>query len=873
VLKKTITLVSTRKEGNEVVLTQTVGGATILGAASKTLSGAVKSVPVIRGVLMTPRGIVPTLDLANGTGAANYLGTDKVGLSVSTDIRALNVNGKNCGDSLTNDLVGYELGRVEAGTLGFDLILNGFTNTNEQAVVKCFFDPESQNYFSKVLNTDPEKIEEKGHFLYSFFDIDKSVSTPSFEGLLQQDGSTSATKEMIGFCKANKGNARSEAANSPDFESFDSQFRSSKSPWFMSQSFGAEKYKLFKVCSLDDGNVGNDRFRLLISNIVAGKTSQDYGSFDLSLEAFDSDPVLGEALVQWKNLNLDPDSRNFVGRVIGDKYIEFNFSSKKLEENGIFEVKNNFVRVEVSDDVLNGEVPVTSLPCGFQGMPYLNTNIADLFDERGDNGNGVNLLLQAAAFDKIQTLPLPFVKSVSRKSGSSIEASASLPWGVKFAKRVDVEESHSELSEIRFNESIKSWSKFYPDMFNSSLANSEALSTSDSKVNNFQNGEFSLEKIAVSDAANIDWSTSEYVRSGVAPAGKAFITLNTASSIGKNVRYLKFRCLMQGGFDGVDIFNADKSALNSAAAFREANDESSSSKFTGPTVDTYKKAIDVLADKSATEFQLLAIPGMREPLVTDYASESCQDRFDAMFIMDIHETTASSAVILDSTTKPSVSKTITKFSSRGLDTSFTAAYFPDVFTAKPSNNSPIQVPPSVCMLGVMSQNDTLADPWFAPAGLRRGRLNALNSKVQMNRDTLDSLYDADINPIYEPAGRSGQVYAFGQKTLLQNQSALDRINVRRLLINVRRKVKAIANTLLFEPNRELTLNKFSALVEPIMAEVQARQGVDRYKVQIDTSTTTQNDVENNTIRGKIYLQPTKSVEFISLDFVVTNSID
>ena len=108
---------------------------------------------------------------------------------------------------------------------------------------------------------------------------------------------------------------------------------------------------------------------------------------------------------------------------------------------------------------------------------------------------------------------------------------------------------------------------------------------------------------------------------------------------------------------------------------------------------------------------------------------------------------------------------------------------------------------------------------------------------------------------------------------MRDQSALDRINVRRLLINIRRRVKAVANTLLFEPNRASTLARFSALVEPIMAEVQARQGVERYKVQIDTSTTTQNDVENNTIRGKIYLQPTKSVEFISLDFVVANSID
>ena len=242
-------------------------------------------------------------------------------------------------------------------------------------------------------------------------------------------------------------------------------------------------------------------------------------------------------------------------------------------------------------------------------------------------------------------------------------------------------------------------------------------------------------------------------------------------------------------------------------------------------------------------------------------------------MMDIEDVDESSSVILDESSKSNVRNTISRFEGRSLDTSFAAAYYPDIFVRKPSNNSPLRVPPSVGMLGVMSLNDTIADPWFAPAGLNRGRLNAVRSHVQMNRDLLDELYDADINPIYEPAGRKGEVYAFGQKTLLQNQSALDRINVRRLLINIRRRVKNIAQTLLFEPNRESTLAKFSALVEPIMAEVQARQGVDRYKVQIDTTTTTQNDVENNTIRGKIYLQPTKSIEFISLDFVVTNSID
>jgi phage tail sheath protein FI len=143
------------------------------------------------------------------------------------------------------------------------------------------------------------------------------------------------------------------------------------------------------------------------------------------------------------------------------------------------------------------------------------------------------------------------------------------------------------------------------------------------------------------------------------------------------------------------------------------------------------------------------------------------------------------------------------------------------------------------------------------------------SNVKLNRDNLDDLYDADINPLAQYPGRPLSIW--GQKTLLAAPSALDRVNVRRLLIDVRRKVKSVANTLLFEPNRTETLQKFTQLVNPILQSVQDAQGVDRFKVIIDTTTTTQADVENNTIRGKIFLQPTRSVEFVALDFVVTNA--
>jgi phage tail sheath protein FI len=258
--------------------------------------------------------------------------------------------------------------------------------------------------------------------------------------------------------------------------------------------------------------------------------------------------------------------------------------------------------------------------------------------------------------------------------------------------------------------------------------------------------------------------------------------------------------------------------------------------------------------------------------VTNYGIQSAERRFDTMYLMDIEQLNESAAVIINGVDKVSVGQSIDNFSGRSLDTSFAACFFPDVMLNKPNGGS-IKVPPSVAVLGVMSRADGGGTaPWYAPAGISRGLVNASGPEFAINQEQLDELYNNDINPLYIPSGRN-QLYVFGQKTLLKNPSALDRINVRRLLIYVRRQVKAIANTFLFQPNRADTLSAFSKAVEPILANIQAQQGIERYKVQIDTTTTTQADVENNTIRGKIYLQPTKSIEFISLDFEVRNSID
>jgi phage tail sheath protein FI len=199
----------------------------------------------------------------------------------------------------------------------------------------------------------------------------------------------------------------------------------------------------------------------------------------------------------------------------------------------------------------------------------------------------------------------------------------------------------------------------------------------------------------------------------------------------------------------------------------------------------------------------------------------------------------------------------------------------------PTTRTNVIAPPSVPVLGALALNDAIGHPWFAPAGFTRGVLQTtLEARVQLSKPNMDVLYDVNINPLVAFPGNAhagtnptGGVVVWGQKTLQQAASALDRVNVRRLLIEIRRQVRDIAMTILFEPNRDVTLAKFSAAVTPRLQRIQAQAGLQRFKVIIDSSTTSQLDVQNNTIRGKIYVQPTKSIEYVSLDFVVTNQLN
>jgi phage tail sheath protein FI len=843
-------------------------GSTIFSSAGIQTSASGSA--IMRGILLAPSGVVLTL---SGNGAQGGANTPDSG-NTATD-----------GSSLIGR-TGEISGSLDLSSQQFVMLLNGHKSTTSYPnVITASFDMTAPNYFAKVFNSDPLKAEESGHLLHAHYDVYPDLAAVTGSGVVTAGtyslGSDEAKEDIVLLLTSSiaRGNV-DPASIVPVYESFEDRFASAETPYVISQDFGASSKDLFKVVLLSAGADSNPRYKFSIENINRVTAGSDlYGTFDLVVRDMTDTDDEKVVLESFRGLSLDPSSDRYITRVIGDQHVYYDFDtaldSQKIIVDGEYPVRSRYIRIQASTGLKNGNIPEDALPVGFRGPRHTVTSGSLL-------AGGVNAVYNVAdAARSLREPPVPYRETVSLGVNLKKRSDARLYWGAQTTRKTSITEPNKAgLFEDSFDSFVKYLPDFRLDTNNFSVGDNAGVADEGGTIldsDRFNNNIFSLERIQVRTGSNgiadpEQWLSASYVRQGSIAADATAKTrafrisdLDTVA----NRRFAKFTFFAQGGFDGTNIFNSDKSKLTNNAVKREI-DDANQGETAGPTVSAYRKAVDVMGSKSDVEIQLLAIPGIRHSSVSDYAVSAIENRFDAMYVMDIEEKDKFNTVITSSAQQPNVTYTVNSFKSRALDTSFAAAYFPDIVVQDPTTLTNVSAPPSVAVMGAMSLNDAVGHPWFAPAGFTRGALDAVEFvSTRLNRDNLDDLYEADINPITAFPGTG--VTVWGQKTLLANQSALDRINVRRLLIDVRRQVRNVANTLLFEPNREETLEKFTALVNPILQRVQDLSGVERYKVIIDTTTTTQADVENNTIRGKIFLQPTRTAEFVALDFVVTNA--
>jgi hypothetical protein len=828
-------------------------GSTVFSSAGMQTSKV--PVPIVRGIIMAPTGVALSLSSSNG------------------------VNNNLASVTPSPAIIGHVTGTVNVagGTQTFVLFLSGHKSTAAyNNFITASFDPTANNYFASVFNTDPKLIEQAGHYLYASYDFHPSIArvTGSDLPIPGQVGPNGiGLEEAVILAKSVTHNSGTTVV--PNFDNFEDRFKTAFTPFITSQKFGGTVYNLFRVHCRDDGAYANTKVKVSISDITPSTDpTSEYGTFTLSVREFSDTDANKVVLESFNRLSLNPVDTRYIGKIIGDLNTFYDFDrtegAQKLTIEGNYPNLSNYIRVEIDDNVSNQEVPASSLPVGFRGYYHLVTS-----------GSSLTSAVATNAADGLIQPPAPYRLNITTGTGNSKTILSSLHWGFQ----TEPVESAAEVNNgTGISDTAIAMTKYFPnfhtDFQNPWVGNNEGTLDANGTVydaDRFTKNRFTLENVQVIQNSNTLlpdvnlWTSASYKRTGVADAGYRLVDVAKGDFGDLKARsYLKFTTIVQGGFDGVNIFDREKSALSTVAVKREMDYATTQFGPAGPTVAAYRKAIDILAEKSDVDLQLLAIPGIRNPGVVDYAIDAVEGRFDALYIADIEERDVDDLVVTGSNSVPSVSLTANALRNRRLDSSFAAVYYPDVVMTDPNSRTNVVVPPSVAVLGAFGLNDSLAYPWYAPAGFTRGALSSVSEiQVKLSRENMDTLYVNSINPIVAFPGESGPL-VYGQKTLLARASALDRVNVRRLLIEIRRRVRNVANLILFEPNRESTLARFTSLVDPILKQIQAQQGVERFKVKIDTSTTTQADVENNTIRGQIYLQPTRSLEFINLDFVVTN---
>jgi hypothetical protein len=303
-------------------------------------------------------------------------------------------------------------------------------------------------------------------------------------------------------------------------------------------------------------------------------------------------------------------------------------------------------------------------------------------------------------------------------------------------------------------------------------------------------------------------------------------------------------------------FGGGVSVIKGGASFYNNISDSNTQGLIGAS---YNNMINLLSNTDDYKFNVLLTPGLIDGFASHGAPinsiiANTQNRGDNIYVLDLSgygstvpSTTATAAV---------------------LNTSYAASYWPWVQVIEPSTGQLVWVPASTVIGGVYAYNDSVAEPWFAPAGINRGGLSTVvRAEQKLSQTQRDALYSGKVNPIASFPGTGIVVY--GQKTLQTRASALDRVNVRRLLISLKSYISQVALNLVFEQNTAATRNAFLSQVNPYLTSVQQRQGLYAFKVVMDDSNNTPDVIDRNELIGNIYLQPTKTAEFIYLNFNIT----
>lgn len=602
---------------------------------------------------------------------------------------------------------------ISGSISSFNLNLSG---TGVSKTTSGSLSPSSNYYITKVLGTDATFATGSGFPLLNFNTYASTVS-----------GSVTASLALT-------------TTPCTFTSSFAEGYDAASTPWVLSRS----GVRLFKLVHKSHGFKTNKDIKVAITNIKVSSDDSIYTTFNVIVRSWNDTDRTPSVLEQYTNVSLDPNSTNYIGLIIGDKYETYDSTLGKVVEHGDYSNISNYIRVEIADAVANAAVNVNDAP------------------------NGHEALYETVAGFGSYTLPA--ATFVNSNTGSS------------------------------------AYSGF--DYYNTDNVN--------------------------------------YLNP--VPA-EAQIGVNTVFTL--PVNDTKFVLPFQGGTDGMSHSVIKKSGANISSTNLFGFDLSSSSS-TGTSA--FRKAIDILSNKNAYSFKLLAIPGaivQYHNSVTSYATSMVEDRTDAVYFSDLTGVSATVATAVAT--------------AGGLDSTYEATYYPWIQVKDIGTGRKIYMPPTVMIPQAVAYNDKVAAPWFAVSGTGRGLLGgAIDTKNKLSQPEIGTLYAANINSIIKKPNTG--VMIWGNATTQVVTTALSSLNVRRLLIELKNFIENVAFNLVWDPNSGATRNTFLRSVKPFMETVQQKQGVYASQVIMDETNNSNADIDRLQLKGLIRIQPTRATEVVLLTF-------
>jgi hypothetical protein len=584
---------------------------------------------------------------------------------------------------------------------------------------------------------------------------------------------------------------------------FVQDYQSSATPWITSQKIGSTATNLFKIHSLSHGNATNYELKVGIANI---RTSTEV-----------SDP---------------------------DGFTRFDVVIRRVDTTNIANPVTGQVTDSDLDTTNSSVITFTNCCLNPDSADYIVKKIGDRYQTIDDN----NVITLYGDYENTQ--PFVRVEVAPAVTNKSIDKTL-FPFGFRaLSAPIPMVSGSVNIPAATYKTDQTTggdFSQFVYHGFDFTVASNmnylAPIPTSGSTT--ASNTDFYLGD--VSQSANYNYPTAATAYSG--SLSDAITAGTFATNVALDTR--KFIVAMQGGFDGARP-NLPKFSGADIAAANTFGFDCSSTAATG--TKSYIKAFTLLSNTDYYDMNVLLTPGIIDRLhssVSAQARNLCKTRQDVFYVMD-------------SNAKNDTLQTVVS-QVRTIDNNYTATYWPWVSIPNPiGNGGLLWVPPSVVVGGALANNDKLAAQWYAPAGLNRGGIRATGTAVNLSQTQRDTLYEARVNPI--ASFPNNTIVIWGQKTLQARPSALDRVNVRRMLIEVKKFIASSTRFLVFDQNTEITRQKFLNIVNPYLAGVKQNQGLSAFKVVMDSTNNTPDLVDRNILYGQLFLQPTRTAEFIILDF-------